>query len=504
MGAVQMTTLQPAFWRSPGLERLLPGRLRRLAVILLLAWIAILVVLVLHFVGHGEPGSLDSAIDPPIMKYWRDSMLRHRLSDLGALGPVALLSLALAVACAVARRWSGAVLAAVAAPAATGFTGYVLRPYVGGPLGQIFPSKHAAGVFALAAVCVVLLASPPRQRLPNTFRLLLAFVALALAAAGAVSVVADGEHTFTDALAGAAVGTAVVLICTLLLDLTASRWSRFAVGQPATLTGDGPEARVWSFFHDYVDCGKPGYIYVLRHLGMSLGALIALFRLPCLQVAPSSANIEATTIRGFLSPQVTAFLSPRSILTRITGFATATLIVPREKGHYSLGASKQTLRRKVRRARRLGVCWAEVNDLQERHRLIKLAEEYEKVHPDETYRNAEPDLSWLLSHQLWLVAYSADDNPLLLSVTPVDGELAQLGHFRTIGFGEEQSDARYLMTEVLVEHLVDRGVRYLVDGGSLAKPNGIRHFQRMLGFHIVRIRVARSRPSRERRAAARD
>jgi hypothetical protein len=48
------------------------------------------------------------------------------------------------------------------------------------------------------------------------------------------------------------------------------------------------------------------------------------------------------------------------------------------------------------------------------------------------------------------------------------------------------------MTDVLVEHLVDRGVRFLADGGSLAIPNGIRHFQRMLGFHIVRIRVSRS------------
>ena len=180
--------------------------------------------------------------------------------------------------------------------------------------------------------------------------------------------------------------------------------------------------------------------------------VIALFRLPCLQVTLSAADIEATTIRDFLSPQVTASLSPRFVLTRITGFATAILILPREQGQYTLGASKQTLRRKVRHAQKLGVRWAEVSDLQERQRLIELAEEYEKVHPDETYRNAEADLSWLLSHQLWLAAYSADGNPLLLSVTPVDGELALLGHFRTIGFGEEQSDARYLMTEVLVRH----------------------------------------------------
>ena len=282
----------------------------------------------------------------------------------------------------------------------------------------------------------------------------------------------------------------------------AARWSSFAASRSAELTGSSYEDRVWSYFENYVSFGKRGYIYVLGHLGQSVGALIALFRLPCLQVAPSAASVDGRTIRDSLSPPTTALLSGRSVLTRITGLATGALILPAEPGQYSLGASKQTLRRKVRRAQKRGVRWAEVSDQQERQRLVKLAEDYEKVHPDETYRNTEPDLSWLLDHRLWLVAYSATGDPLLLSVTPIDGELALLGHFRTIGSGDEQSDARYLMTEVLVEHLIGRGVRYLVDAGSLAIPNGIRHFQRMLGFHIVRIRVARARPGRALRAEA--
>jgi hypothetical protein len=307
-----------------------------------------------------------------------------------------------------------------------------------------------------------------------------------LATADAVSVVASGAHTFTDAMAGAGVGVVVALGCSLLLDLLASRRAA------AVAAGRSYEAQVSGFFHDYVDSGRPGYVFVLRNFGRSIGALVALFRLPCLRVAPLSASNGGKAIGYFLSPQVTTLLSPRSILTRVMGFATGTLILPDEHGQYSLGASKQTLRRKTRSARKLGVHWAAVNDAAERLRLIKLAEDYEKTHPDETYRNEEPDLGWLLEHRLWLVAYSADGNPLLLSVTPIDGEVALLGHFRTIGTGPEQSDARYLMTEVLVEELVSRGVRYLVDGGSLAIPNGIRHFQRMLGFRIVRIRVSRS------------
>jgi membrane-associated phospholipid phosphatase len=486
-----VTTLRATCWRALGEKPLLPARHRMLAVGLLLAWAAVPVVLAVHFVGRGQPGSLDSAIDPIIMNGWRHSTLRHGLSDLGALGPVALMTLALVVACAATRRWSGAVLAAVAAPAATGLTDYVLRPYVGGPLGQSFPSRHATSVFALAAICTVLLVNPPQRRVPWVVRLLLVFMALALATADTVAVIANGAHTFTDALGGAAVGTGVALACTLLLDLMASLRSRFLSSLSAKLARTSQEARVWDFFRDYVDHGKPGYRYILRHLGKSLGALTALFRLPCLQVAPLSTGTEGTAIQALLSPRVTARLSPRSVLTCITGFATAVLVLPHERGQYSLGASKQTLRRRMRRAQKFGVHWAEVSDLQERQRLIKLAEEYEQAHPDATYRNAEPDIGWLLRHQHWLVAYSAHGNPLLLSVTPIDGELALLGYFRTMGSGKEQSDARYLMTAVLVEYLVDRRVRYLVDGGGLAIPNGIRHFQRMLGFRIVRIRVAR-------------
>ena len=51
------------------------------------------------------------------------------------------------------------------------------------------------------------------------------------------------------------------------------------------------------------------------------------------------------------------------------------------------------------------------------------------------------------------------------------------------------------MTQVLVEQLVALGVRYLVDQSSpIGLSNGLRHFQRMLGFRIHRVRVERSGP----------
>jgi membrane-associated phospholipid phosphatase len=222
-GRMQLTTLRRASSRALVREPLLPTRLRLLAAVLLAACVAVPVVLGLHFVGRGQPGWLDSAIDTPIMNGWRYSALRQGLSDLGTLGPVALMTLALVVACVATRRWSGALLAAVAAPAATGLTEYVLKPYIGGLLDAGFPSGHATSMFALAAVSAVLLANPPRRRVPGAVRLLLVFMALALASAVAITMIALGAHTFTDALAGAAVGTGVALACALAIDLVSSR-----------------------------------------------------------------------------------------------------------------------------------------------------------------------------------------------------------------------------------------------------------------------------------------
>lgn len=243
-----------------------------------------------------------------------------------------------------------------------------------------------------------------------------------------------------------------------------------------------PEATVSGYFRANASSGKSAYAYPIRHLGLSLRALVALYQLPCLHIAPST-EIEGAAIRGPLLQG--------SALWRVTGFATAVLTLPQEPGQYSLGAARQTLRRKVRQAKRLGIQWAEVYDPQERRNLLQLANECERTHPNVTYRNPAPSNDDLLSYRLWLVALAADGRPLLLSVTPADGELAWLRYFRTLGTGHEQSHARYLMTEVLAERLIRLGVRYLIDGSNLSwLPDGLRHFQRMTGFRIVRLRIA--------------
>jgi membrane-associated phospholipid phosphatase len=215
--------------RTPGAEPapgLLPGPLRWPAWALLAGCVAVTAVLGTHFAGRRSPGRVDAAVDPRIQDVLaRFPALLDRLPDLGDLMPVTVMTAALIVACLLTRRWRGAILAAAAVPAAVALTEYALKPLVGRTLRQSlsFPSGHATGMFALAAVCAILLLGPPGHRLPWAVRLPVALLALVVAAAVAAAMVAIGAHYFTDAVAGAAVGTGTVLACALVLDQVAAR-----------------------------------------------------------------------------------------------------------------------------------------------------------------------------------------------------------------------------------------------------------------------------------------
>src|SRR5258708_362729 len=117
------------------------------------------------------------------------------------------------------------------------------------------------------------------------------------------------------------------------VSMMAALRSRFRSERSANLTETDYEATVSRYLQDYVDCGKPGFACLVRGPLKSLGTLIAVWRLPCLHLAPSSAGIEAAAIR--------APLLRRSRLARAAGFATAVLKLPHEAGQYSLGASKK-------------------------------------------------------------------------------------------------------------------------------------------------------------------
>ena len=210
---------------------MLPESLRPAGAALLAASVAM--VLAAFVAGRGNPGRVDTAVDPRVQAaLGRFPALLQQLPRLGGLPEVALMTAALALVCVVTRRWSGVLLALVAVPGAVGLTEYVLKPYVGTVIHQAFPSGHATSSFALATVFAILITDPVYRRVPAALRLLLVLLALLLAVAVAAAMIAIGAHTFTDAVAGAAVGTGVVLACALTLDLAIRRVRRSAPEQP--------------------------------------------------------------------------------------------------------------------------------------------------------------------------------------------------------------------------------------------------------------------------------
>ena len=215
--------------RPPAGVAAIAGRARRRAVALLAACVAVTAVLGCAFADQSRPDWLDAAVDARLHagSGGFDSLLAG-LADLGTLLLTTLMTLALVLACLAARRWGGAVLAAVAEPAASSLTEFVLKPAIGRTSGGSlsFPSGHATAMVALAGVCVLLIGHPPRPGLTGAVRLMLAVAAALVATAVAAAMVALGRHYFTDVVGGAATGTGMVLACAVVLDwlATSTRW----------------------------------------------------------------------------------------------------------------------------------------------------------------------------------------------------------------------------------------------------------------------------------------
>jgi hypothetical protein len=244
---------------------------------------------------------------------------------------------------------------------------------------------------------------------------------------------------------------------------------------------DERESRVSQYFHDYRDRRTGSFRFFLSSPWRTLSVVRDLFRLPLLTATTSRETVEAAV--------VDRALAQRHTLRRFALHA-AVLPLPDEPAAYSFGRRKQTLRRMVRKAQKAGVTWRAIEDPVEQKKLITLADDWERVNPHPLYGDVHASNEDCLDYRLWLAAFSRDGRPLVLSVTPVAGEWALLRYFRTIGAGEEQTHARYLLTQVLAEHLIRDGVRYLFDETPPVRlSNGLRHYQRMVGYRLYRIRI---------------
>jgi hypothetical protein len=241
------------------------------------------------------------------------------------------------------------------------------------------------------------------------------------------------------------------------------------------------EAEVNEFLDGY-EAAHGGIGYLLRRPRETAAVFASARKLPVLRVHPCDSP-EGRAVRRELSRGARRLRTP---LHAVSGAIT----VPADPADFEEGSSKQTLRRKMRAAQKRGVTWEVVTDPDLRRTLVGMADDFERANPRERYRAANPSNEDLLDYDCWLLARASDGSPLLLSVTPIDDGVGALRYFRTLSANPEGSDARYLMTRALVGELSRRGVHHLVDTTiSMHLSHGLRHFQRMVGFRLIRLEI---------------
>lgn len=142
------------------------------------------------------------------------------VADLGQKVQVVVIIAIVVVMCLAARRFNGAVLAAVSTPAAAVATEKVLKPLADHlyPYAT-YPSGHATSVFAMITTAALLLADPAAARVRPGVRIAIIAVAVLIGCAVSIAVVGLGEHRVIDTVGGAATGITVVLIAAFLFDL---------------------------------------------------------------------------------------------------------------------------------------------------------------------------------------------------------------------------------------------------------------------------------------------
>jgi len=183
-------------------------------------------VLGVLFAHQTAAGSLDRAVDSPIITWFGgDQRLALWLAAPGSSIPATVLCAAIVLACLLTGRANGAVLAALALPAAVGLDDALLKHLVHRTyLGLLaYPSGHTTAIFTLATATTVVLLGPLRPVGARPLRVAILAVACVLGVLVAVGVIGLQWHYFTDTVGGAAVGIAVVCGLAFVLDLPAAR-----------------------------------------------------------------------------------------------------------------------------------------------------------------------------------------------------------------------------------------------------------------------------------------
>ncbi|HEY7324844.1 MAG TPA: phosphatase PAP2 family protein [Streptosporangiaceae bacterium] len=209
---------------------LLPAGARRPAAILGVGCLVLVVVLGIISWHQGHGNAVDRLVDSWVIGLGVPEHILATVSRIGGVTATTVLTAVLAVACLAARRVSGAVLAVAGVALASAMTEFVLKPLVHRTITGFlsYPSGHTTGLFALTTAIAMVLIAPRGARPGRAVRVAIVAAAALVASAVGLAMVSLGFHYFTDTIAGAAVGTGVVIGVAFLLDLPAARrWLRW-------------------------------------------------------------------------------------------------------------------------------------------------------------------------------------------------------------------------------------------------------------------------------------
>lgn len=209
-----------------------PGALVPTGLVRPAARIAVAAGLLLVILGgvfwHGTaPSAPDRAVARPLIGYAGrgHELAVLRLADLGSPVPVLFLTVCVGVLALARRRLRAVALLMLALPLASGLTEWVVKPLVHRTKDGVlaFPSGHAAGVFTLALVTVLVLLGPRCGAVGAAVRAVTGAGAVLLAVAVSAALVASDFHYATDTLGGACVAVLCVVPVALGLDALAAR-----------------------------------------------------------------------------------------------------------------------------------------------------------------------------------------------------------------------------------------------------------------------------------------
>lgn len=233
------------------------------------------------------------------------------------------------------------------------------------------------------------------------------------------------------------------------------------------------------FFADHVQQGG-STAQLIRHPRRVLRAARAIHGLPVVPTRTGSGP-DGVAIRAMLT---------RPLRLRVLRGLNAVLAVPASREEYLTGRPKHGLRQNIRTGEKRGMTTRTVDDPAERAALLEVLNAYERVNPVLEFRNEAPENDDMLDLRLWVLTESEDGRPLLLAVAAVDGPVAALRYYRTLADDDDTSVARYFTMPFLVDRLRELGTTHLAETAlPQLLPNGLRQFQRKVGFRLIRLRL---------------